>query len=269
MRLHDKVVVITGASGLLGKEHAKAVLSEGGSVALLDIQYSELTKFADSLDVEKKSKTRIFECDITDELQVIEVSKVIEEQLGGVTGLVNNAAINASVEGGMRGFTRFEDFSIDVWNREIAVGLTGAMICSRVFGNAMIKNSLAGSMVHIASDHGIIAPNQNLYRIKGLAEDLQPVKPISYSVVKHGLIGLSRYISTYWSNQNIRSNALCPGGVRNGQDQEFLNEFSKLVPLGRPADPDEYHGALIFLLSNESSYMTGATLVVDGGRSVW
>jgi NAD(P)-dependent dehydrogenase (short-subunit alcohol dehydrogenase family) len=169
----------------------------------------------------------------------------------------------------MRGFTRFEDFSIDVWNTEIAVGLTGAMICSRVFGNAMIKNNLAGSMVHIASDHGIIAPNQNLYRIKGLAEDLQPVKPISYSVVKHGLIGLSRYISTYWSNQNIRSNALCPGGVRNGQDQDFLNEFSKLVPLGRPADPDEYHGALIFLLSNESSYMTGATLVVDGGRSVW
>jgi len=111
--------------------------------------------------------------------------------------------------------------------------------------------------------------NQNLYRVEGLADELQPVKPVSYSVVKHGLIGLSRYISTYWSKQNIRSNALCPGGVRNGQDESFLVEFSKLVPMGRPADPDEYHGALIFLLSNDSSYMTGATLVVDGGRSVW
>ncbi len=269
MRLHDKVVVITGASGLLGQEHARAVLSQGGSVALLDIDYHKLSNFFDSLGAEKKEKTRIFDCDITDELQVIQISKAIEKELGIVTGLVNNAAINASVEGGMKGFTRLEDFSIDVWNSEIAVGLTGAMICSKVFGSGMIQNKVAGSIVHIASDHGIIAPNQNLYRVKDLAEDSQPVKPVSYSVVKHGLIGLSRYISTYWSNANIRSNALCPGGVINGQNQDFINEFSKLVPLGRLANPDEYQGALIFLLSNESSYMTGATLVVDGGRSVW
>jgi len=269
MRLREKVIVITGASGLLGKEHAKAVLAQGGSVALLDIQYGELLKFIDSLDSEERGRTRIFDCDITNEPQVIEISKIILNELGVVTGLVNNAAINASVEGGMKGFTRFEDFSIDSWNKEIAVGLTGAMICSKVFGNMMIENGVAGSIVHIASDHGIIAPNQNLYRVEGLADELQPVKPVSYSVVKHGLIGLSRYISTYWSKQNIRSNALCPGGVRNGQDESFLAEFSKLVPMGRPADPDEYHGALIFLLSNDSSYMTGATLVVDGGRSVW
>ena len=269
MRLHEKVIVITGASGLLGKEHAKAVLAHGGSVALLDIRHGELLNFIESLSSEHRGRTRIFECDITNEPQVIEISKKILRELGAVTGLVNNAAINAAVEGGMKNFTRFEDFSINSWNKEISVGLTGAMICSKVFGNMMIEHKVAGSIVHIASDHGIIAPNQNLYRVEGLSEELQPVKPVSYSVVKHGLIGLSRYIATYWSKQNIRSNALCPGGVRNGQDETFLVEFSKLVPMGRPADPDEYQGALIFLLSNDSSYMTGATLVIDGGRSAW
>jgi len=162
MRLHEKVIVITGASGLLGKEHAKAVLAQGGSVALLDIQYGELLKFIDSLDSEERDRTRIFDCDITNEPQVTEISKIILNELGVVRGLVNNAAINASVEGGMKGFTRFEDFSIDSWNKEIAVGLTGAMICSKVFGNMMIENGVAGSIVHVASDHGIIAEPKSL-----------------------------------------------------------------------------------------------------------
>ena len=133
----------------------------------------------------------------------------------------------------------------------------------------MVESGTAGSLVHIASDHGIIAPNQSLYRVEGIEERNQPVKPITYSVVKHGLIGLSRYLSTYWGSHGIRSNSICPGGVRNNQNQEFLEKFNRLVPLGRPAEPDEYRGALVFLLSDESSYMTGANLVIDGGRSVW
>lgn len=269
MRLKNQVVVITGAAGLLGKEHALAVLSQGGSVALIDIQSEVLFEFADQLEKSEKSRTRIYECDITDETKIINVSKAIENELGVVSGLVNNAAINPSVEHGREKFTRFEDFSVEVWNLEVAVGLTGAILCSQIFGQAMVKNKVAGSLVHIASDHGLIAPNQNLYKIAGVPSEEQPTKPVSYSVIKHGLIGLSRYLATYWSQYNIRSNALCPGGVRNGQNESFLAEFSKLVPLGRAAEPNEYHGALIFLLSNESSYMTGATLVVDGGRSTW
>jgi NAD(P)-dependent dehydrogenase (short-subunit alcohol dehydrogenase family) len=269
MRLSDKVIVVTGAAGLLGIEHAKAVLSQGGSVALIDINFEKLSNFSESLSAMQREKLRIYDCDITNEVDLVAISRLIQKDLGIVTGLVNNAAINAAVETGMDGFIRFENFPVEVWNKEISVGLTGAMLCSKVFGSAMVANNIAGSIVHIASDHGIIAPNQTLYMRENTPTSLQPVKPVSYSVVKHGIIGLSRYISTYWCQYNIRSNALCPGGVINGQDENFLEKVVKLVPLGRLAKPEEYQGALVFLLSDESSYMTGATLVIDGGRSVW
>ena len=269
MRLKNKVVVITGAAGLLGKEHAMAILSEGGSVALLDVNLDALGQFEQSLTGDERKRIGSYQCDITDEAQVIEVSNLIKSKFGNVTGLVNNAAINAAVEGDMRGFNRLEDFSISDWSMELAVGLTGAMICVKIFGAAMVESGTPGSIVHIASDYGIIAPNQNLYREEGIPERNQRVKPVSYSVVKHGLIGLSKYVATYWSNQGIRSNALCPGGVRNGQSEEFIDALSKLIPLGRPAESSEYRGALVFLLSDESGYMTGSTLVIDGGRSIW
>jgi NAD(P)-dependent dehydrogenase (short-subunit alcohol dehydrogenase family) len=133
----------------------------------------------------------------------------------------------------------------------------------------MLKSNVPCSIVNISSDHGLIAPTQHLYQVEGIPEDEQPVKPVTYSVVKHGLIGLTRYLATYWAKKNIRVNALCPGGVENGQNSEFANRFKAVVPLGRFARPDEYKGALIYLLSDESSYMTGSVMVVDGGRSVW
>ena len=269
MRLLNKNIIITGASGLLGKEHARAVLSQGGSVGLIDINFSELQEFKSEFGKDEKSKVEIFDCDITDEYQVASIPGLVERKFGPITGLINNAAINASVESGMKNFMRLENFSIEIWNKEIQVGLTGALICSKVFGSRMVENKIAGSIVHISSDHGLIAPNQNLYKQNGIDNNHQPVKPVSYSVIKHGLIGLSKYLSTYWCSHGIRSNTICPGGILNGQDAEFLSRVSELIPLKRLANPDEYRGALIFLLSDESSYMTGATLVVDGGRSVW
>jgi len=269
MRLHGKVIVVTGGAGLLGKEHAKAILFEGGSVALLDVNIQELTHFYESLLPEFKTRTRVFHCDITNESILKEVCNTIVKELGVITGLVNNAAVNAMVEKDFSGFTRLEDFSVEQWTNELQVGLTGAMLCTKIFGKYMVQNQVRGSIVHIASDHGLIAPNQNLYKNESLDDMLQPVKPVSYSVVKHGLIGLSKYVATYWCDNGIRSNALCPGGVRNSQKAEFVEKFSKIVPLGRLAEPSEYRGALVFLLSDESSYMTGATLVIDGGRTAW
>ena len=269
MRLSEKKIVITGAAGLLGMQHAHAVLKEGGEVARLDINIDRLEIFRNSCTSNEQDRIHNYNCDITNENQLRSVANQICRDMGPPTGLVNNAAINPAVEAGIKNFTRLENLSVESWNRELKVGLTGAMLCSKIFGTIMVENLIAGSLVHIASDHGIIAPNQNLYSVEGVDPKNQPVKPITYSVVKHGIIGLSRYLSTYWNSYGIRSNSICPGGVKNNQNSEFLERFNKLVPLGRLAEPEEYRGALVFLLSDESSYMTGSNLVIDGGRSVW
>ena len=268
-RLQDQVIVITGGAGLLGQEHAAAVLSEGGIAVLLDIDYESLSLASRGLKSEYGNKIHLFKCDITSELTVAEVANSIFETIGIPSGLVNNAAINPSVEKNTATFTRLETINYEEWRTHLDVGLYGAFLCSKIFGSAMVENGIAGSIVNISSDHGVIAPNQGLYRVEGQEESEQPVKPVMYSVVKHGLIGLTRYLATYWADHGIRANSLCPGGVLNGQPEEFLARFNKLVPLGRPANPNEYRGALVFLLSKDSTYMTGGTLVVDGGRSVW
>jgi len=268
-RLEGKVIVVTGGVGLLGIEHAEAVLENGGKVALLDIDESRLLKIQNQLSSKFPEMIMSLICDITLESDVQKSFEKIKAKFSTPTGLVNNAAINPSVEKNTDKFSRLEDLKESDWVLELKVGLWGSYVCAKIFGLAMVREGINGSIVNISSDHGIIAPNQALYRIDGVEDDSQPVKPITYSVVKHGLIGLTRYLSTYWSMNQIRVNTLCPGGVLNGQNEEFLKRFNSLVPLGRPANPSEYRGALVYLLSDESSYMTGATMVVDGGRSVW
>ena len=268
-RLQNKVIVITGGAGLLGQQHAIAVLREGGVAVLLDNNFDALVQESQELVEEYGSRVKLFSCDITDEEAVRGVAVDLRNTVGVASGLVNNAAINPSVEKNTATFTRIEKISYEDWKLHLDVGLYGAFLCAKVFGAAMIDNGIAGSIVNISSDHGVMAPNQNLYRIEGKPENEQPVKPVMYSVVKHGLIGLTRYLATYWATNGVRINTLCPGGVLNGQPQEFLERFNELVPLARPARPDEYRGSLVFLLSDDSTYMTGSTLVVDGGRSVW
>lgn len=268
-RLENRVVVVTGASGLLGRQHCLAILEEGGKVAMLDVDQVRMEDFRQSLPFDLRENIQSYVCDIRDETQVDMVGKEILSCFGSVTGLVNNAAINPSVEKNTTRFERFENLTRESWVEELDVGLWGSVVCSRVFGKIMLSAGMPCSIVNISSDHGLIAPMQHLYRVEGKSDAEQPVKPVTYSVVKHGLIGLTRYLSTYWASMNIRVNALCPGGVDNGQNSEFSSRFKAIVPLNRFARPDEYRGALIYLLSDESSYMTGAVMVVDGGRSVW
>ncbi len=165
-------------------------------------------------------------------------------------------------------FSRLENFSMEQWNADIAVGLTGAFICSRIFGGEMARRG-RGVVLNIASDLAIIAPDQRLYRRETLAAGLQPVKPVTYSVVKTALIGLTRYLATYWADAGVRVNALSPGGIFNGQPDEFVAKLTNLIPLGRMANANEYQSAVLFLCSDASSYMTGSNLIVDGGRSCW
>jgi NAD(P)-dependent dehydrogenase (short-subunit alcohol dehydrogenase family) len=153
-----------------------------------------------------------------------------------------------------------------MWETDIRVGLTGTFLCCRVFGVEMARRR-SGVIVNVASDLAIIAPDQRLYHVDGLPEEKQPVKPVTYSVVKTALIGLTRYLATYWSSANIRVNAISPGGVLNGQPEVFLSRLNQLIPMGRMANRDEYQGAILFLCSDASSYMTGTNLVIDGGRT--
>jgi NAD(P)-dependent dehydrogenase (short-subunit alcohol dehydrogenase family) len=193
-------------------------------------------------------------------------------RFGRLDILINNAANNPRVEdsegGASEEWSRVENFPLDLWNRDLAVGLTGAFLCSRVFGGEMARRR-QGVIVNIASDLAVIGPDQRLYRRDELAPEAQPVKPASYSVVKTGLLGLTRYLATYWADRGVRVNALSPGGVENRQPAVFLSRIAERIPLGRMAQRGEYRGALLFLCSDASSYMTGANLVIDGGRSCW
>jgi NAD(P)-dependent dehydrogenase (short-subunit alcohol dehydrogenase family) len=185
--------------------------------------------------------------------------------------LINNAANNPKMDGSNPDATRntrLENFPLELWNLDLAVGLTGAFLCSRVLGNEMARQG-KGVIVNVASDLGLIAPDQRIYRRAELADEEQPVKPVTYSVVKHGLIGLTRYLATYWADRGVRVNAISPGGVYTGQDDGFVQRLSNLIPLGRMAHTDEYKAAIVFLVSDASSYMTGANLVIDGGRTAW
>lgn len=266
--LQDKVIVITGAAGLLGRQHAEVVARAGGIPVLLDLDAGAVESLARDLEQCHGVPVTGYAVDITREVEIETNCAAILARFGRIDGLVNNAANNPKVEGdSSKNFSRLENFPLSVWEADMAVGLTGAFLCAKHYGAAIAR--LGGSIVNISSDLGLIAPDQRLYRKPGLPEDQQPVKPVTYSVVKSGLIGLTRYLATYWAHRGVRCNALCPGGVENNQDQAFLKEVCSRVPMGRMARPDEYQGALLFLLSEASSYMNGAVLSVDGGRTTW
>lgn len=268
--LNDQVIVITGAAGLLGRQHAEVVARAGGAPVLLDLHAGPVEELAADLNKRYGVPASGWAVDITREVEIEANCKAVLARYGHIDGLVNNAANNPKVEGdGSKNFSRLENFPLDVWQADIAVGLTGAFLCAKHYGMAIARNPRGGSIVNISSDLGLIAPDQRLYRKSGVPEDQQPVKPVTYSVVKTGLIGLTRYLATYWADQNVRCNALCPGGVENNQNPVFLQEVSSRIPMGRLARPDEYQGTVLFLLSAASSYVNGAVLAADGGRSTW
>ena len=207
--------------------------------------------------------------DVTDEHSVREVANFLRHKKKKVDVLINNAAIDAKFEKTSKNKnSRLEDFNIKRWDNEISVGLTGTMICIKHFGSKMAKKN-QGVIVNISSHYGLVAPNQGIYTKNNKQNGTQDVKPITYSAIKHAMIGLTRYTATYWAKNGVRCNALAPGGVFNNHDDIFVNNFSSLVPLGRMATKDEYKSSIIFLCSDASSYMNGSVLTVDGGLTCW
>lgn len=268
--LRGKIIVITGATGLLGKKHAEIVACYGGTPVLLDLSQEKINNYVNNLNDKYQVDAVGFAIDITNERMIKDNAKHLIRRFGKIDGLVNNAANNPKVEGSNEdNFSRLENFPIDSWHDDISVGLTGAFLCAKHYGYIISQNPEGGSIVNISSDLGLIAPDQRLYSKDGVNKDQQDVKPVTYSVVKAGLIGLTRYLATYWPEKNVRCNAICPGGVKNDQPEDFLKEVNSRIPMGRLANADEYQGTLLWVLSSASSYLNGAIIAVDGGRSVW
>ena len=266
--LAGRVILITGGAGLLGAEHAAAIAEAGGVAVIADVRAGDAERVARETNERYGGSASAVELDVTSRASCEAALERVLATHARLDGLVNNAALNPKVEGAGLSPTRFENYSLELWNRELSVGLTGAFLSAQVFGSYMAAHG-GGVIVNVASDLGLIAPDQRIYRRPGLAPHEQPVKPVTYSVVKGGLVTLTKYLATYWADAGVRVNALCPGGVFAGQPEEFVEKLSQLIPMGRMARRDEYRAALVFLCSNASSYMTGSNLVIDGGRTCW
>jgi len=254
-----EIVIITGSSGQLGSEYSKLFVSLGAKVIGIDINNSDI-----NVNLEKNSKNFNFiNADITDKKQLDKALSVIKSIYGIPSVLINNAAIDSPPGSSAEQNGPFENFSEESWDKVLDVNLKGTFLTCQVFGSEMAKNG-KGSIVNISSIYGMVSPDQSIYEYKRKnGEDFY--KPIAYSASKSGVLNLTRYLSSYWAKKNVRVNSLSIAGVFNNQDTNFLDEYNARIPIGRMANSDEYNGALVFLASNASSYMTGSNLVIDGG----
>jgi NAD(P)-dependent dehydrogenase (short-subunit alcohol dehydrogenase family) len=262
--LDGRIAVVTGALGLLGRQHCEALAGAGATVVVGDMHESACDDFSRSL------RTPGFGIgfDITSEPSVAEAARRVIERFGRIDVLVNNAAINdhfSSAESALDE-SRFENYAIERWQASLRANVTGAFLCARHFGIPMARQH-RGSIINIASTYGLVAPDQNLYRDADGQQKFY--KTPSYPTTKGAVIAFTRYLAAYWGHAGVRVNCLCPGGVENGQDEFFVRNYSLRTPLGRMAAPSDYRGAIVFLAGDASAYMTGATVVVDGGWTAW
>ena len=267
--IQKKVIIITGAAGLLAEQHIEVVLENKGIAILLDIDEKKIEiKKNYYLKKFKNPKIDTFVGDITNEKFVIRVKKLIIKKYGRIDVLINNAAVDYKLNEKHKKLIdkiKLESFDLNLWKKDLDVGLTGALICTKHFGNEMAKKN-NGIILNIASDLSIIAPDNRIYNNN--PNDLKIVKPVSYSVLKHGIIGLTKYTSVYWANKNVRCNALALGGIKKNQPKEFIKKISNLIPLGRMAKVGEYKSSILYMISEGSSYMNGSVVIIDGGRTV-
>lgn len=295
--LHGRVAIVTGAAGLLGAEFCRTLVEAGAQVVAADINGEAAAGLANSLNSrpiasnqdapDPGARALAIKTDVTSADSTRQMVESALQAFGRLDILVNSAALDPKFNMNEQGIEAqekkeresvtpallspslhaltFENYPLDLWNQALAVNLTGMFLCCQAAVRPMLAEG-QGVIVNLSSIYGLVGPDQRLYQ----RED-QPAqyKPAYYSVTKAGVLGLTRYLATYYAGQNIRVNALTPGGVYNGHDENFLQAYSARAVLGRMAHKDEMNGALLFLASEASAYMTGANLVVDGGWTAW
>lgn len=272
-KLDGRVALVTGGAGLLGAEFCRSLAQAGAAVMAADINAAAAQDLAQAI-VASGSQASAVEADITNPASVQRMVRAAVEAYGRLDILVNSAALDpkfdpqhppAALRGSGTG--AFEDFPFEAWNQALAVNLTGAYLCCQAAVQPMLAQG-SGVIINLSSIYGLAGPDQRLYQQSGSEAPAQ-YKPVYYSVTKAGILGLTRYLATYYAGKNIRVNALTPGGVFNGHDESFVQAYSTRAVLGRMAEKNEMNGALLFLASDASAYMTGANLVVDGGWTAW
>lgn len=266
-RLDGKVVILTGGGGFLGRRHAAHLAEAGARVAVVDVDLLAAEAAAAAAKGDGSGDAAAFSADVSSKDSVARMVSAVAARWGRVDGLVNNAAIDPKFDPGSAAANSsdFESLPLEVWNQALNVNITGAFLCAQAAAPHLLKSG-KGVVVNISSIYGMVGPDQRLYE---RPDGARLVKPATYTVTKSALLGLTRYLSTYWAGKGIRVNTLTLGGVFAGHDEEFTRRYSQRTPLGRMALPDEPSGALRFLLSDASSYMTGANLVFDGGWTAW
>ena len=262
--LNGKIAIVTGAVGLIGKYHCKALNEAGATVIVCDLNKKDVIKFASTL----KYNSIGIELDVTDKNSISAMRDYLFKNFGKIDILVNNAAINDMFENPKSALnqSKFENYPLELWQKSIDVNITGMFLCSQILGAQMVKQK-SGSIINIASTYGIVAPNQALYKDEKGKQTFY--KSPAYPVTKGAVISFTKFLAAYWGKSGVRVNTLTPGGVENFQKKFFIKNYSDKTPIGRMAKPFDYKGAIVFLASDASSYMTGANLVLDGGFTIW
>lgn len=258
--LKNKTAVVTGACGLIGFHHCEALAEAGANVVLCDVDGARCAEKAAVLGEGHLG----LQVDVTSVASLEAARDKILARYGHIDVLVNNAAINDMFENpalaGQQ--SMFENYPPDMFEKSLKVNVTGVFLCSQVLGTPMAQQG-SGSIINVASTYGMVGPDQSIYIDRNGVQNFY--KSPSYPTTKGAVLNFTRYLAAYWGNKGVRVNTLSPGGVENGQDDHFVNNYTKKTLLGRMAQPVDYKGAVIFLASEASAYMTGANLVVDGG----
>ncbi len=265
-RLEGKTAVVTGAVGILGKYFCRGLSSVGADVAVIDLDEGSCQNFANELRQEYGTNAMGVACDITSPEEVAQMVEEVVGTLGKINVLHNNAA--AKSKDLTEYFTSFEDYSYREWQEMMRVNVDGMFLVAQAVGKQMLSQGQGGSIIQTASVYGVVAPDQRIYE----GSEYMGVEintPAVYATSKAAVIGLTKYLATYWAKENIRVNAITPGGVESGQNEQFQSLYSKRVPLGRMGEASEMVGALVYLASDASSYVTGQNLIVDGGLTTW
>jgi NAD(P)-dependent dehydrogenase (short-subunit alcohol dehydrogenase family) len=269
--LTDRVAVITGGAGMLGRQHADAIVEAAGRVVLADIDGAAAQ--AAARDIVGNGGSAIgLQLDIADKESVEQAAAAVRQRFGRVDILINNAAMTVKhgSEAHDRYFLPFEDYPVDLWRMALDVNMTGTFLCCQAFGKAMLEGGRGGVILNIASDVAVISPDHRIYEGVVNPYTKKPFNtPISYAASKAAIINMTRYLATWWASKGIRVNSLSPAGVFDNHSPDFVEKLASRIPLGRMARRDEYKGAVLFLVSDASSFMTGANLIVDGGRTAW